>query len=124
MGKERRNDSLDNERPRKKPRKATRDWERKYLGRIELTGQPTYRDEREINVNDKVIFESTLYYQKPITSRGRRKQSKLQSCWQRTTLRFKTAKGAHLGIIDNEKISFMIANLVDAGVCEFEGQIL
>src|SRR5213082_150311 len=106
MGKERRNNSLDNERPRKKARKAIRDWERKYLGRIEVTGESSYRDETTINANDKVIFDSQLFFQKPATSR--RKRSKLQSCWQSTTLRFRTPKGAHLGIIDDDQISFMI----------------
>ncbi|GES74249.1 DNA repair protein rad5 [Rhizophagus clarus] len=108
--------------PRKKARKnVARDWERKYLGSIVVSGQSTITGENVINFKDKITFESQVYYQKPI--RGR-KRSKLQSCWQSTVLKFKSANGMQLGIINDSKISFMVSNLIDAGVCEFEGQIL
>jgi hypothetical protein len=107
---------------RKKSRKdATYDWERKYLGNILVSGQSSVRSERVINVKDKITFDCQVYFQKP--TKGK-KRPKLQSCWQNTILKFKTAKGAQLGIIDDDQISFMISNLMDAGVCEFEGQIL
>jgi hypothetical protein len=114
--------SPDNEQPRKKPRKyATRDWERRCLGSIVVSGQSSIKGEHAINIKDKITFESQVIYQKPI--RGR-KRSKHQSCWQSTMLKFKTSNGAQLGIISDNRISFMISNLMDAGVCEFEGQIL
>ncbi|CAB4394187.1 unnamed protein product [Rhizophagus irregularis] len=107
---------------RKKARKhIARDWERKYLGSIVVSGQSTIMGENVINFKEKITFESQVYYQKPI--RGR-KRSKLQSCWQHTVLKFKSTDGTQLGIINDSKISFMVSNLIDAGVCEFEGQIL
>jgi hypothetical protein len=39
-------------------------------------------------------------------------------------LKFKSMNGMQLGVINDSKISFMVSNLIDAGVCEFEGQIL
>jgi hypothetical protein len=108
--------------PRKKARKhVTRDWERKYLGSIVVSGQSTIVGENVVNFKEKITFESQVYYVKPI--RGR-KRSKLQSCWQSTVLKFKSMNGMQLGVINDSKISFMVSNLIDAGVCEFEGQIL
>ncbi len=60
-------------------------------------------------VKDKIIYESQAYFQKPIKEK---KRSKLQPClyWSSKT----AAKGAQLGIINNDQISFMVSNLMDA----------
>src|ERR1051325_1677785 len=113
--------SSNNERPRKKSRKnTTRDWKRKYLGSIEVSGQASH--ESEIDVNDKITLESRLYFNPQLARR--RKRAKVQPCLQHTPLEFRAANGNYLGIINNDQISFIISNLIDAGVCEFEGQIL
>ena len=107
-------------RKKRKYNTTTCDWERKYLGSFVVPGILTVESGHVINLKDKITFESKVYFQKPVKGR---KRSKLQSCWQHTGLRFKAMK-THLGTIDNDQISFMISNLIDAGVCEFEGQIL
>ena len=85
-----------------------------------VSGHSTIKSD-QIKGNDKIAFESQVYFQKPV--RGR-KWSKLQSYWQSNILRFKSVNGTQLGVIHDNRITFMVSNLVDAGVCEFEGQVL
>ncbi|CAG8507063.1 1873_t:CDS:10 [Funneliformis mosseae] len=97
-----------------------RDWKRKHLGSILVNGQSTVRSERLIKSGDKVTFQSQVFFQKP--SRGRKRSR--QSCWQNTMLRFNSVNGTQLGIIDDMQLTYMVANLMDAGVCEFEGEVV
>ena len=85
-----------------------------------VSGHSTIKSD-QIKGNDKIAFESQVYFQKPV--RGR-KWSKLQSYWQSNILRFKSVNGTQLGVIHDNRITFMVSNLMDTGVCEFEGQVL
>ena len=78
-----------------------------------LSGQLFIKGEHVINFRDKINFESQVCFHDEFI--GRRGQ---------TILKLKTANGAQLGVIDDNQISFMISNLMDDGICEFEGQIL
>ena len=82
------------------------------LGNIMVSGHSTIKND-QIKVNDKIAFESQVYFQKPV--RGK-KRSKLQSCWQSSALRFKSMYGTQLGVINDDRITFMVSNLMNAGI--------